>query len=49
MRKITFLVSSFFILLNAVHAQEIRNERRGSRNEHQNGYPNYYAIDYRDA
>jgi hypothetical protein len=49
MRKITFLVSSFFILLNAVHAQEIRTERRGNRNEHQNGYPNYYAIDYRDA
>jgi hypothetical protein len=50
MRKITFLVGSLLFLLNATHAQEISTERRGGiRNGHQNGHPNYYAIDYRDA
>jgi hypothetical protein len=50
MRKITFLVGSLLFLLNATHAQEVSTERRGGiRNGHQNGHPNYYAIDYRDA
>jgi hypothetical protein len=50
MRKITFLVGSLLFLLNATQAQEVSTERRGGiRNGHQNGHPNYYAIDYRDA
>lgn len=57
MRKITFLVASFLLMLNATFAQEIRTDRRGNGNGHSNGngnghhngHNNYYAIDYRDA
>ena len=51
MRKITFLVASFVLMLNATFAQEIRTDRRGNGNGHSNGngHNNYYAIDYRDA
>jgi hypothetical protein len=49
MRKITFLVASFILMLNATFAQEIRTDRRGNGNGHYNGHNNYYAIDYRDA
>ncbi|CAM4448008.1 hypothetical protein [Flavobacterium terrigena] len=53
MRKITFLVASFLLMLNATFAQEIRTDRRGNGNGHpngnHNGHNNYYAIDYRDA
>lgn len=55
MRKITFLVASFLVMLNATFAQEIRTDRRGNGNGHSNGHGhhnghnNYYAIDYRDA
>ena len=55
MRKITFLVASFILMLNATFAQEIRTDRRGNGNGqsngngNHNGHNNYYAIDYRDA
>jgi len=55
MKKITFLVASFLLMLNAAFAQEIRTDRRGNGNGHSNGNGNhnghndYYAIDYRDA
>ena len=54
MRKITFLVASFLLMLNATFAQEIRTDRRGNGNGHHNGnghngHNDYYAIDYRDA
>lgn len=54
MRKITFLVAGFLLMLNAATAQEIRTDRRGNGNGHHNGnghngHNDYYAIDYRDA
>lgn len=60
MRKITFLVASFLVMLNATFAQNARTEtdRRGNGhgyygnghgNGHNTGYYHSYAIDYRDA
>lgn len=44
MKKITFLVASLVVMLNAAWAQETERGRRPRTN-----YPYFYAIDYRDA
>lgn len=47
MRKITFLVASLMLMLNATVAQDANGRRGGGR--HYEEEQNQYAVDYRDA